>query len=725
MELREFAERILFGTTLDEKLAPPEVITDDRPGDALVMPAAPGRPAKLQFKPHATGNKSDFPGLHRLEDVLERGKLLHFFGNHELLATELMALVLLKFPDAPAAFRKGVLQTLRDEQEHTRLYIERMKACGVEFGELPVSGYFWRCVSPMEHPIDYVASLCLTFEQANLDFAQHFSRSFETVGDADSAKLLGKIYRDEIGHVAYGLKWFRRWKNPSESDWDAFCHTLKFPLSPQRAKGIALNIAGRRAAGIDPHFIAELNVYSQSKGRTPSVFVFNPFAEGRIAEGKTFNPAKHQAQLACDLENLPQFLCRQDDIVLTSRKPTVEFLSRIKQAGFPLPEFVMLDDVRDLQSRKLGSLRPWAWGPDSFGLLKPVFESVTGEKRADEKRFNDGIAQLYSKAWSANFLRKILSSSSRGGEVQTKLPISSQSLLTSAATKKWLCTENEIGVPVNRMEEAMAAIAKIRARGHHKIVVKQAFGVAGSNALRLFEPEILETQTRWMNNAFAHKRELVVEPWLERVQDFSVQLEMTPNGLKLCGFTGLVNDARGQFVANFAESHHHKRIPTKVVSQFREAADISGRLLEFYDGIFERLEAELRTADFAGPIGMDAFVYRDADGGIRLKPIVEINPRYTMGRVLVELMRQTCQNSAGIFRLINPAQLRAGGFENFSGFARALEEKFPLKFEGELLPRIREGVLCLNDPPDARVCLAVFQVGRALDPLLAEITTGR
>jgi len=747
MELREFAEQILFGTTLADKLVTPEVITDDQPGPALVTPAAPGRPQNLSFKPHATG-KSEFPGLHRLEDIAERGKLLHFFGNHELLATELMALVLLKFPDAPAAFRKGVLRTLQEEQEHTRLYIERMKSCGVEFGELPVSGYFWRCVSTMEHPIDYVSSLCLTFEQANLDFAQHFSRSFATVGDAGSAKLLEKIYRDEIGHVAYGLKWFRRWKNPAESDWDAFCRTLKYPLSPQRAKGFALNIAGRRAAGIDPNFIAELNVYSQSKGRTPSVFVFNPFAEGRLAEGKTFNPAKHQAQLARDLENLPQFLCRQDDIVLTSRKPSVEFLSRIKQAGFPLPEFVELNRsagfppgsirsdgqqragsetgapaISRLASRKLGSLRPWAWGPDSLELLKPLYASVTGEKRSAEKRFNDGMAQLYSKSWSANFLREILvSRSSRREEAQTSNRQLSQSLLTSAATSEWLCTENEIGVSVNSLDEALATISKIRARGHHKIVVKQAFGVAGSNALRLFEPEILETQLRWMNNAFARKRELVVEPWLERVQDFSVQLEMTAAGLKLCGFTGLVNDARGQFVANFAESHHHKRIPAKVVSQFREAADISGRLLEFYHEIFARLEVELRAVDFTGPIGLDAFVYRDASGAMRLKPIVEINPRYTMGRVLVELMRQTCQNSAGVFRLVNAAQLRGAGFENFSAYARALEEKFPLKLEREPVPRIREGALCLNDPAEAKVCLAVFQVGRVFDEFLPPIS---
>ena len=749
MELREFAEQILFGTTLAEKLASPGLITDDRPGPALVTPAAPGRPAKLQFKPHAAG-KSDFPGLHRLEAVSERGKLLHFFGNHELLATELMALVLLKFPEAPAAFRKGVLQTLQDEQEHTRLYIERMKACGLEFGDLPVSGYFWRCVSPMEHPIDYVASLCLTFEQANLDFAGHYARSFAIVGDAASARLLEKIYRDEIGHVAYGLKWFRRWKNPAESDWDAFCRTLKFPLSPQRAKGIALNLAGRRAAGLDPQFIAQLNVYSQSKGRTPSVFVFNPFAEGRLAEGKTFNPAQSQAQLARDLENLPQFLCRQDDIVLTRRKPSVEFLSRIKQAGFPLPEFVELDrsaglrpgstesrlpqravpeagaPLQALAARKLGSLRPWAWGPDSFELLQPLFASVTGEKRAAEKRFNPGLAQLYSKSWSADFLRKIVVvRSSRGDEApyldpkdESRTPESSQSFLTPAATKEWLCTEHEAGVAVNSLDAALAAISAIRARGQHKVVVKQAFGVAGSNALRLFEPEILPAQLRWMEKAFARKRELVVEPWLERARDFSAQLEMTAAGLKLCGFTGLVNDARGQFMANYAESHHHTRLPARVVSQFREPADISRRLLEFYGDLFARLETELRAVDFLGPVGVDAFVYRDAGGGVRLKPVVEINPRYTMGRMLVELMRQTCQNCAGVFRLVNAAQLRAEGFADFSGYERALEEKFPLRFAGEPAPRIREGALCLNDPSQAKVCLAVFQVGRTVDDLL-------
>ena len=112
--------------------------------------------------------------------------------------------------------------------------------------------------------------------------------------------------------------------------------------------------------------------------RTPSVFVFNPFAEGYIAQGKAFTPVKHQAMLADDLANLPQFLCQPDDVVLLAKRPSVDFLNTLEQAGFPLPEFVELregriDPAGSLCQRKLGSLRPWAWGPDSVKLLEPLF----------------------------------------------------------------------------------------------------------------------------------------------------------------------------------------------------------------------------------------------------------------------------------------------------------------------------------------------------------------
>jgi hypothetical protein len=64
---------------------------------------------------------------------------------------------------------------------------------------------------------------------------------------------------------------------------------------------------------INPHFQGSSSLGSQApvqpgKDRTPGVYVFNPFAEGYIAQGKAFTPVKSQAMLAEDLANLPQFL---------------------------------------------------------------------------------------------------------------------------------------------------------------------------------------------------------------------------------------------------------------------------------------------------------------------------------------------------------------------------------------------------------------------------------
>jgi len=120
------------------------------------------------------------------------------------------------------------------------------------------------------------------------------------------------------------------------------------------------------------------------------------------------------------------------------------------------------------------------------------------------------------------------------------------------------------------------------------------------------------------------------------------------------------------------------------------------------------LEDELRCVNYFGPLGIDAFAYRAHDGKIRLKPVVEINPRHTMGRLTVELMKHVAPGSHGEFRLINRKQVVAEGFTDFTIFARSLAEQFPIKLKGEP-PRIREGVLCLNDPARAQVCLAVFQ----------------
>lgn len=697
MEIREFAERVLWATTLDEKLAPPGAeLTDDRPGPPVPAPEHPGRPAELRFKPPG-GRNRDFPDLRALEQERERGRLLHFFANHELLATELMALVLLRFPDAPAAFRRGVVQTLQEEQDHTRMYCRRMAECGLTFGEMPVSGYFWRAVSPMAHPIDFVAGLSLTFEQANLDFCRQFATAFEAVGDDRTAGLLDGIYRDEIAHVAHGLKWFRRWKDPAQTDWEAFQSQLKFPLSPQRAKGGVLNVEGRRAAGLDPGFIAELDVFSQSKGRTPRVHVFNPFTDAHLAQGRSFVPGKLQRQLAEDLSTLPQFLARQDDVVLVPQRPSAAFLSGLKRAGFPLPEFIETGPkpviaIQELSSRKLGGLSPWAWGPDSLELLKPLQGSLPSSAPIPGFVLGPGIRGLYSKTTSAALLGELLADGD-GSETP------------------WLCPRDVVGRAVDSLPDALEAIRHFRQLGYRRLVAKEALGVAGSNALRLWEPELLPQQHRWLALTLERGMTVVVEPWLDRTVDFSIQWEMRASGLRLLGFTGLLTDGRGQYQGNWVEPHPG-RLPAAVL---RSLPSGTGRDLSLWiEGLRLRLETWLRAERFVGPIGVDAFVYRDSDGGSRVKPIVEINPRMTFGRLALELMRFTHSGTQGRLRLVSRRQIQREGAGDFPSWSRVLTESRPLRFAGHPVPRIQSGALCLNDPEQVQAVLAVFEVGQTV-----------
>lgn len=449
------------------------------------------------------------------------------------------------------------------------------------------------------------------------------------------------------------------------------------------------------------------------------VFVFNPFAEGYIARGAAFTPVKHQAMLARDLANLPQFLCRPDDVVLLAKRPSAGFSEGLKHAGFPLPEFVELtagriDPASTLCQRQIRSLRPWAWGPDSVEQFEPLFARVAGGTRPASRHFNDQIARLYSKAWSAEFLRKVLACCRGAAEASPPGEDPRGSPGTGGA-EPWLCSDQEAGLAVDTLEAALGAIAAIRCRGHHRVVVKEAHGLAGHNAMRLWEPELLPAQRQWLAHALIQGRQLVIEPWLEREVDFSVQLEMEPHHLKVCGYTGLVNDRKGQFLANWAEADYRRCLPAAVAASLRLSADGSDRLQRFYDLVFSLLEAHLQSAGLVGPVSIDAFVYRTQRGDRRLKPVVEINPRYTMGRLTVELMKQTCPGTYGLFRLLSRAQARAEGFADLSRYAASLCDRLPLRLEGEPTPKIRQGALCLNDPGQAQVCLATFAVSPALN----------
>lgn len=255
MELREWANRILSADTLQDKLFTPDQLTDLTPGAPLLF-KEPVRPIGMHFRRHSSREK--LPAFQEHRDPDKRAVCLHRFAGHELLAVEIMAQALLAFPDAPRHFRRGVANTLSEEQGHVKLYMQRMQQLGLNFGDLPLYRHFWAYVPHLNCPIRYVSLMSLTFEMANLDFAPMYGKSFSRVGDELSSALMQRILDDEINHVSFGMNWLKKFKSPKLCEWDAWEQSLPPLIPPKRAKGFLLHEEPRRRAGVPEDWIQKL-----------------------------------------------------------------------------------------------------------------------------------------------------------------------------------------------------------------------------------------------------------------------------------------------------------------------------------------------------------------------------------------------------------------------------------------------------------------------------------
>ena len=256
MELREHALRVLTATRLVDKLARPDgALTDEHPeGDA---PAAPGRPPGLEIVTDPK-RKKRVPPIEGMRDPAQRVRILHALANHELQAVELFAWAILRFPDAPSPFRNGLLRILGEEQDHCRRYVDRIEAHGARFGDYPLSGYFWSKVDELDTPLRFVCSMCLTFENANLDHALDLAAAARAAGDEETAAALDVVHRDELTHVRFGLRWLRAWKDEQESVTEAWLRHIPWPLRPALARGDTFHRESRERIGFDPEFIETL-----------------------------------------------------------------------------------------------------------------------------------------------------------------------------------------------------------------------------------------------------------------------------------------------------------------------------------------------------------------------------------------------------------------------------------------------------------------------------------
>ncbi len=254
---REAVEQIVFGKSLKDKLSTlPAFEKIQKP---LILPLLPARENQIQF----SSKQQKFPKKDKFANEIYRGMALHFFANHELLAIEMMATALLIYPEETTQdifFKKGILASLRDEQNHLAIYLKRMKDFGIELGDYPLNDFFWKYMPSLKTTENFTALVCLTFESANLDFSLYYKKIFEGIEDYTSAQVMQQIYQDEISHVAFGRSYLNQ-KKIDQSLWDYYRSLLPPPSTPARARGTEFSVESRYQCGLDEDYVQKLKDY--------------------------------------------------------------------------------------------------------------------------------------------------------------------------------------------------------------------------------------------------------------------------------------------------------------------------------------------------------------------------------------------------------------------------------------------------------------------------------
>ena len=178
----------------------------------------------------------------------------------------------------------------------------------------------------------------------------------------------------------------------------------------------------------------------------------------------------------------------------------------------------------------------------------------------------------------------------------------------------------------------------------------------------------------------------------------------------------MLNTQKGQYQGNFIGRFADGLVPE--LSRFIYSNE-SSSIFNLFDEILELLSGELAERNFQGPFCIDAFLYRAQNGDIALKPIVEINPRYSMGRVALEVNRFVATGCSSLFTIFSAKDLKKTSFVNLKDFVESLEQAYPIERKGKPLAKLTNGVIALTEVKEDSQFVAVLAVAKKKSELMA------
>ena len=161
---------------------------------------------------------------------------------------------------------------------------------------------------------------------------------------------------------------------------------------------------------------------------------------------------------------------------------------------------------------------------------------------------------------------------------------------------------------------------------------------------------------------------VVVEPWLRRALDLSLLVDVSADGaLTVRGLHRFFTSAGGRYLGSWVGRPTVGLSP--VLARFVTGDGQSPAWIERALTRAARIAAaEAHRLGYAGPIGLDALIHETQDG-LRLRPLIELNPRLSMGRVALALGRRLGPGAVGVWRVLSAQDLKRAGHRTIAAWA--------------------------------------------------------
>jgi len=169
------------------------------------LPDRPARPAEPELLP-----PNRMPKRGRGGSEKNRVALLHALAHVEFSAIDLAFDAAARFGHLfPRAYIDDWFGVGADEAMHFALLDRRLRRLGSRYGALPAHAGLWEAAEATAGDVlGRLAVVPMVLEARGLDVSPATVDRFRGVGDDTSARILTRIYTDEIRHVGIGAKWF-------------------------------------------------------------------------------------------------------------------------------------------------------------------------------------------------------------------------------------------------------------------------------------------------------------------------------------------------------------------------------------------------------------------------------------------------------------------------------------------------------------------------------------